>query len=582
MKAPALCQWLRLMVTALPVFALPALAETLQEYAMKCDAATAVSVPAFDCDDVAFTEVPITHPQFAPNTTTQPIACDKPNRLNRQCDPGSRFRVLVRTADAFVVAHCRKKGNAVSKYGDIAVIQHNEKTGATCFYQEGPAQGLSHSVVAPKLANGEWLQPSGVKTENCVGCHDNGPIIRSPYLAQITGANKLPGAGDPGFNSDQPYYFVGATFSDWKAFSVVAKVRNAQSGAFEPNLCNSCHRMGVSNSGNGGTALDFGLRATQDPPETSKNPPSADSPLWMPPSQTTFSSDHAQVAQLIANCAKRYKGHPNDPLPQGDDCSITPFSGRADSPEHYAAIWAKGGRGAWAANHGMSSPDYQAKFNALANQGYRLVMIDGYEVAGQPRFAALWRKAAGAAWAARHGMTSSAYQVEFNKFAAQGYRLTWVNGYTVQGQDFYAAIWEKSAGPAWVARHGLNANEYQVAFDEFVAKGYRLLLVSGYAVGNEARYAALWSKAAGTPWVARHGLSSTEYQAEFDKNVGKGFRLAHISGYTVGAQTLYAAIWDKSPGNAWVARHGMSNVEYQDEFNAYVGLGYRLMTVSGF
>ena len=71
-------------------------------------------------------------------------------------------------------------------------------------------------------------------------------------------------------------------------------------------------------------------------------------------------------------------------------------------------------------------------------------------------------------------------------------------------------------------------------------------------------------------------------QAEFDKNVGKGFRLAHVSGYKAGAQTLYAAIWDKSQSGAWVARHGMSSPEYQDEFNVYVSLGYRLMTVSGF
>jgi hypothetical protein len=108
-------------------------AENLQEYAARCDAATGVSVPAFDCDDPAATEVPMTHPHYAPGSTTHVQTCDKPNRLNSECDPGSRFHVLVRTPDAFVVAHCRKKGNAPGQYGDIAVIQHNEKNGATCF-----------------------------------------------------------------------------------------------------------------------------------------------------------------------------------------------------------------------------------------------------------------------------------------------------------------------------------------------------------------------------------------------------------------------------------------------------------------
>jgi hypothetical protein len=210
---------------------------------------------------------------------------------------------------------------------------------------------------------------------------------------------------------------------------------------------------------------------------------------------------------------------------------VTQFSGQADSPDHYAAIWAKTGTGAWLASHGMSSADYQAAFNDNVKKGYRLVSVDGYEVGGQARYAAIWRKASGPAWAARHGMSADNYQAAFNDNVKKGHRLTWVNGYTVQGNALYAAIWDKSAG---------------------------------------------------TAWVARHGMSGAAYQAEFDKNVAKGFHLALVSGYKVGNSTLYAAIWDRSPLGAWAARHGMSATEYQAEFNAYVGQGYRLLEVSGY
>jgi hypothetical protein len=44
----------------------------------------------------------------------------------------------------------------------------------------------------------------------------------------------------------------------------------------------------------------------------------------------------------------------------------------------------------------------------------------------------------------------------------------------------------------------------------------------------------------------------------------------------------YAAIWDKSPVGGWVARHGMSSDGYQQEFNTWVGQGYRLTLVSGY
>jgi hypothetical protein len=62
----------------------------------------------------------------------------------------------------------------------------------------------------------------------------------------------------------------------------------------------------------------------------------------------------------------------------------------------------------------------------------------------------------------------------------QGYRLKLVSGYQVAGQDFYAAIWEKTAGPAFVARHGMTADGYQQEFDKWTGQGYRLTLVSGY------------------------------------------------------------------------------------------------------
>jgi hypothetical protein len=44
-------------------------------------------------------------------------------------------------------------------------------------------------------------------------------------------------------------------------------------------------------------------------------------------------------------------------------------------------------------------------------------------------------------------------------------------------------------------------------------KGYRLKHASGYAVGNEGRYAAIWEvRNDGVAWVARHGLTSATYQ----------------------------------------------------------------------
>jgi hypothetical protein len=79
--------------------------------------------------------------------------------------------------------------------------------------------------------------------------------------------------------------------------------------------------------------------------------------------------------------------------------------------------------------------------------------------------------------------------------------------------------------------------------------------VSGYAVGGQDFYAAIWDMSTGPAWEAHHRMTSDQYQAQFNELVGQGFRLTNISGYAVGSQDLYAAIWDKSCGRAWEAHH---------------------------
>jgi hypothetical protein len=291
--------------------------DALQQYAQECDQAIGVTVPDFDCD--AGTEVPTT------NYDSVHGLCDRPNRLNYECDPGSHFTVLARTDSAYVVGHCRKKSLGEGRYGDIAVIQYSRTNGATCFYQ---ALGdLDGHVKAPSkgLSAWTWKSPSGTASDHCAGCHDNGPFIRSPYLTQVTGVNALPGAGDFAFNRNEPYAFVGADFASWKTYKV----------EIDGNICNSCHRLGTSRIvSDGGTAMDFGIRATATS-EASKNPHSPSSPIWMIPGQIKYSEANAAAAQEIKACAMRLN---EDPLPSSASCRITLFAEAFQSQPNFSFL----------------------------------------------------------------------------------------------------------------------------------------------------------------------------------------------------------------------------------------------------
>ena len=292
-------------------------AETIEQYAQQCDAAIGATVPDYHCD--AGTDVPIA--DFVngndPNQIYPNGYCDEPNRLNQACDPGSKFQVLTNNSTAYVVAHCRKHGAGATFYKDIAVIQHNKTNGATCFYQ-ALGNALPEFVRAPSAPNGwPWLSPAGTAGIQCVRCHDNGAIIRSPYLAQLsTGPNALPGATDFSFNSTQAYAFVGSEFKNWRVFKV--EINN--------NACIVCHRLGVSNlaSGVSGTAIDFGIRASSMS-EIHKNAYSNASHIWMPPNHVLFDQTYADAAKQIHDCALRVT---ENPLPNDlVTCSISEYTG---------------------------------------------------------------------------------------------------------------------------------------------------------------------------------------------------------------------------------------------------------------
>jgi trehalose utilization protein len=237
---------------------------------------------------------------------------------------------------------------------------------------------------------------------------------------------------------------------------------------------------------------------------------------------------------------------------------------------------------AWQARHNMTAAVYQQTFDALTKQGYRLTDVSGYAVNGQPYFAAIWEQKPGGAWQARHNMTAAAYQQAFDAAAKQGYRLTHISGYTVNNQPYFAAIWEQKPGGAWQARHNMTAAAYQQAFDTFAKQGYRLTDVSGYSINNQPYFAAIWEKKAGGAWQARHNMTAATYQQAFDTLAKQGYRLTGVTGYAVNNQAEFAALWEQQPGGAWQARHNMTAATYQQTFDALAKQGYRLRHVAGY
>lgn len=291
--------------------------DTLRDYAKKCDDATGIPVPSFNCD--AGKSVP---------GQGNGIVCDQPNVLNSGCDPGSKFQVLPGgNADAVAVAHCRKVGLPVSgsTYNDIAVIQYNKKNGATCFYQaltDLPGQNVPAPLSAGESpwqasSTASWISPAGTEAIGCTGCHDNGGFIRSAYLAQLrTPPHMLPSTATGFNNLNTPVKYVGLDYATNRSWNITTSPAAGDTGT----SCHACHRLAVNNFSRNGTAALFANIATA-PTQAAKNPHSATSPIWMRPGQITYNAGAEASATKYRDCALGFLNSGFVTAPPG--CTIT-------------------------------------------------------------------------------------------------------------------------------------------------------------------------------------------------------------------------------------------------------------------
>lgn len=248
----------------------------------------------------------------------------------------------------------------------------------------------------------------------------------------------------------------------------------------------------------------------------------------------------------------------------------------------FAAVWDKSSGPAWEARNGLSAQQYQQEFESLVARGFRPVVVRGYGVNGRPTYAALFEQREGPAFVARQGLTRAEYQRELDRWVQAGYRPVDVAGFTSGGIDRYAVIFEKVQGPEFRAFHGITAAAYQAEIDRAVRDGFGPVRVSGYNVNGQDLYAAIFEKRASPPFAARYGMSSAQYQQAFNELGQQGYRLVHLSSWKAGDSGRYAAIWEKTDGPVWQARHNMLSDSYQEELDKLAKAGYRLRDFSAF
>jgi CubicO group peptidase (beta-lactamase class C family) len=237
------------------------------------------------------------------------------------------------------------------------------------------------------------------------------------------------------------------------------------------------------------------------------------------------------------------------------------------------------------AYHGVSAAQHQAYVTKLSAEGYGMISLSVYGDPGHALYAAVWVNRPMPRWEAIHGVSATEYQNWFNTWEAQGYASELVSA-TGSGNDaIFAAVMIQGVTGGWTARHNLAAADF--ASQNSAAKSTNMIpiCVSIYGDQGNPTYAGIWRANPGfTKWLVNPADPAPSYQTTFDTDTQlpgytlNGWRPAYVA---VSSDQTYCSVYKDDCVGPWVARHGLSASKYQAEFDAQVKVGRYPIFVQG-
>jgi CubicO group peptidase (beta-lactamase class C family) len=239
----------------------------------------------------------------------------------------------------------------------------------------------------------------------------------------------------------------------------------------------------------------------------------------------------------------------------------------------------------WVAYHDRTGTDHQTQFDDLYPRGWRMISLSVYGARGDERYAAIWVERPGPDWSAVHGLDGAGYQVAFNTAVAAGFVPVLLAATGPANDPVFAGTFEQSAGPVPLTRFGLTRGAVSDAatidhwIDQANSNNWYPTSVAIYGAPGDRRYAAIFvANPDRICWTLGLDDAAQDHQSRFDALVPAGGTPSLVA---VSPDTRCASIFADQRFPGWVARHGMASAGYQAEFNALTAKGMVPVSVQG-
>jgi CubicO group peptidase (beta-lactamase class C family) len=250
---------------------------------------------------------------------------------------------------------------------------------------------------------------------------------------------------------------------------------------------------------------------------------------------------------------------------------------------------------AWEFYYGATTAQHQTYFNQYSSTGYRIISLSTY---GQPPnnvYAAVWVQRSGPSYWAIHNADVATYQSWFNSHASNGYVSTLITVTGPPSSAIYAGVMEQNGVTNWYQKCGLSQSDYDTELNNAQTNQYILKSFTEYGDASDRQFCGIWyynnqfdkyttfvdesysdyqptfnaetTKPYWRPaylsvsedheissefvdtdvgsWVARHGMTGSDLQAEYETQKAQGRYIIHLQGGGTGNNANFAALWAK-------------------------------------
>jgi len=127
--------------------------------------------------------------------------------------------------------------------------------------------------------------------------------------------------------------------------------------------------------------------------------------------------------------------------------------------------------------------------------GLKPVSVSVVSTGGKRRYTALYRSESIGSWTLKSQVAESAYQGVVNSELAAGRLPIYLDGYVHKGKPTYSVIFSSKFGKKVLARHNMSSSDYQAEYQKAIKGGRVTQTVTAFdGAKSTHRFGASWVK----------------------------------------------------------------------------------------